>query len=103
MARRGHVPQRVCAGCRRRLPKESLVRFALGAVSGPKAEEAGDRQVLLDPQGKMAGRGAYVCPELRCFDEAAAKRKSLQRKLGGARLGPGLREEFVRLIERRDN
>lgn len=77
-----------------------MVRFALGIAAGPGQDESGDpRQIILDPHGKSGGRGAYVCPRLSCFDEAAQKRKSLQRKLGAARLGPDLRQEFERLIK----
>lgn len=33
---------------------------------------------LLDPGGKMAGRGAYLCPAVACLG-AAVKRKSFER------------------------
>lgn len=48
--------------------------------------------------GGSSGRGAYVCRRLECFDAAAGKRRSLQRRLVMAPLESGLRERFVCLI-----
>ena len=47
--RRRHIPQRTCVGCREVLPKRSLVRI----VRSPEG-------VVIDPTGKLAGRGAYL-------------------------------------------
>lgn len=65
-----HVPQRTCVGCRTVRPKRELVRV----VRTP----AGD--VTVDPTGKLSGRGAYVCPDLRCLD-LALQGKRLERAL----------------------
>lgn len=40
-----------------------------------------DRRVLPDPTGKLAGRGAYVCPAEKCLQEAFRSRR-LERALG---------------------
>lgn len=37
-----------------------------------------DERFVLDPKGKMAGRGAYVCPDPACL-ASAVKRKSFDR------------------------
>jgi predicted RNA-binding protein YlxR (DUF448 family) len=37
-----------------------------------------DERFVLDPNGKMAGRGAYVCPDPACV-ASAVKRKSFDR------------------------
>ncbi|MCC2671297.1 MAG: hypothetical protein K0Q72_3768 [Armatimonadetes bacterium] len=37
-----------------------------------------DERFVLDPKGKLAGRGAYVCPDLTCLANAV-KRKSFDR------------------------
>ncbi|MCE5259072.1 MAG: YlxR family protein [Chloroflexi bacterium] len=50
-------PQRTCIGCRQVKPKRELVRI----VRTPAGE------VLLDPTGKAAGRGAYVCKRKACL------------------------------------
>jgi predicted RNA-binding protein YlxR (DUF448 family) len=56
-----HVPVRTCAGCGRKAPQAELLRFA--AVDG-----------ALTPGRTLAGRGAYTCRRLACFERAAARR-----------------------------
>lgn len=51
------MPQRTCVGCRSVLPKRSLIRI----VRTPEA-------VLIDPTGKMAGRGAYLHDRRECWE-----------------------------------
>jgi uncharacterized protein len=63
-----HIPQRSCVACRTVQDKKALVRL----VRTP------DGEILIDPTGKMGGRGAYVCPRPDCL-RAAQKRKSLDR------------------------
>ena len=46
-----HVPMRTCAACRQVRAKRSLTRI----VRGP------DGRVAVDPTGKAAGRGTYIC------------------------------------------
>ena len=61
-ARRGagaigpHVPRRRCVGCGRSAPKPELVRIALGSGG-----EGRTRRAVLDRDGVMPGRGAYLC------------------------------------------
>lgn len=55
-----HVPMRTCTGCRRERPKRDLVRI----VRTPEGA------VALDSSGKRSGRGAYVCPQLECWQKA---------------------------------
>ena len=55
--RRKHVPQRTCVGCREVLPKRSMIRIV----------RFGDA-VLVDPSGKMAGRGAYLHNQRSCWE-----------------------------------
>jgi len=55
--RRKHVPQRTCVGCREVLPKRSMIRIV----------RTGD-VILVDPSGKMAGRGAYLHNQRSCWD-----------------------------------
>jgi len=60
--RRRHVPQRTCVVCRTTGDKRSLTRL----VRTP------DDGVQLDPTGKRAGRGAYLCDQVRCWERAIA-------------------------------
>ena len=57
-------PIRRCVACRRTAPKSQLLRF----VRHPKTH-----QVLFDPQQKLAGRGAYLCPKTECLQHARRK------------------------------
>ena len=53
-----HIPQRTCLACGRVRPKRELVRLV--RVSGGGVE--------VDPGGKIAGRGAYLCPAIECWE-----------------------------------
>lgn len=55
-----HVPQRTCIACRQPRAKRDLVRVV-------RTPEAG---VQLDPSGKLAGRGAYLCRARGCWELA---------------------------------
>ncbi|MDI6906253.1 MAG: YlxR family protein [Thermoanaerobacterales bacterium] len=52
-------------GCRQMRPKRELIRI----VRTP------DGQVVLDFTGRRAGRGAYLCPDIACFEEAARSKR----------------------------
>jgi predicted RNA-binding protein YlxR (DUF448 family) len=58
--RRKHVPLRTCIACRERHPKRELIRI----VRRP------DGTLDIDPKGKLAGRGAYLCRNRQCWEEA---------------------------------
>ena len=65
-----HVPVRTCVGCQKAQPKRQLVR-----VVRPPAGA-----VQVDPSGKAAGRGAYLCRQPDCWT-AALRRGALARAL----------------------
>ncbi len=69
--RRKHVPVRTCIVCRESWPKRSLVRV----VAVP------ERGLVIDPSGKAAGRGAYLCRNPGCWEEAVASRDLMSRAL----------------------
>ena len=69
------VPERTCVGCHRARPKGQFVRL----VCGPTG------QLLLDRQGKLPGRGAYICPQRSCAEQASK----------GTRLREALRQEVT--------
>jgi uncharacterized protein len=54
------APSRTCLGCRRAHPKDRLVRLV--------RLESG--MVVVDPRARAAGRGAYVCPDAACVEQA---------------------------------
>lgn len=65
-----HIPQRTCIACRQEKPKRELIRV-VRTLAGP---------LEVDPTGKKAGRGAYICANQRCW-EIAFKRKALEHAL----------------------
>ena len=73
--RRKHVPQRLCIACRTVAGKRGLVRL----VRTPQG-------VQIDPTGKIAGRGAYLHPDVACWQTALAGKQidqALRTRLSG--------------------
>jgi len=58
-------PVRTCIGCSAKKIKYELVRIVLHT----------DGFVLPDPDGKAGGRGAYVCPNEECLEQAIKKKR----------------------------
>ena len=65
-----HIPQRTCLGCRKVKAKQELIRLV----------HITDSSVEIDTSGKKVGRGAYLCPELECWD-IGLKRSRLEHAL----------------------
>ena len=64
------MPRRTCVVCRSTTAKRTLHRI----VRSPAGT------VAYDPTGKAAGRGAYLCGQAACLDQAV-RRRSIQRAL----------------------
>ena len=62
------VPQRKCVGCGEMIGKKGAVRVVRDK----------DGNFSVDPTGKKAGRGAYICRDEKCL-ELARKGKKLER------------------------
>jgi uncharacterized protein len=58
--RRKHIPQRTCVVCRETSAKRTLTRIVRTADAG----------IQVDPTGKLNGRGAYLCSQLSCWQQA---------------------------------
>ncbi len=73
------IPERTCIACRRKKAKGELTRVVRTA----------DGRVEVDPSGKKAGRGAYLCGVRECW-EAGLTQKAVQRglkvEIGGQQL-----------------
>jgi predicted RNA-binding protein YlxR (DUF448 family) len=65
----GHIPIRTCVGCRKRRPKEEMIRFTAAGVDS--ARRSGE------------GRGMYICPSAACVDALHA-RMDVRKRLGAA-------------------
>ena len=64
------IPMRQCMGCRERKAKKEMIRVV----------RTTEGTVSLDFSGKLAGRGAYVCPDMACLKKAI-KSRGLDRAL----------------------
>ncbi len=87
MRKREHVPVRMCAGCRKRRPKEGLLRLVLDSHG----------KLVQDRERILSGRGAYVCFEPECL-ELAVKKKGFIRAFRG-RFHQGKPEEVLRVLQ----
>ena len=61
------MTERTCLGCRMVLEKGSMVRLAVK-----------DGRVVPDLDGRLGGRGAYVCSE-KCLKEACKRKDAFNR------------------------
>lgn len=90
------IPQRLCVGCGQMQEKRNLTRI----VKSPEGE------ISLDPTGKKAGRGAYICKNMDCLKKAQKGHK-LERSFScqiGAEVYEGLENELQRtLVESADH
>jgi len=82
-----HVPQRTCLACGKIKTKQELVRLVRIA----------DDRVEVDPSGKKAGRGAYLCRARQCW-ETGLKGDRLERTLR-TRISQDNRQDLVRFGE----
>jgi uncharacterized protein len=53
-----HIPQRTCVGCHQVLEKKALIRLV-------RTSEG----IVIDPGGKIAGRGAYLHELRQCWEK----------------------------------
>lgn len=68
--KRGHIPIRLCVGCRTRRPAHELIRFSVS-----------ENSIVVSPQKrKIPGRGCYICLDHKCL-EAALKKGVIARAL----------------------
>ena len=65
MAVKKKVPMRKCVGCGEMKPKKELIRIL-------RTEE---EEFVIDTTGKKNGRGAYLCPQKACFEQAVKNRR----------------------------
>lgn len=62
-----HIPERMCIACRKMAPKGELIKVV-----------SKDGKVETDRTGKLPGRGAYFCKDIKCI-EKAQKKKALSK------------------------
>ncbi len=64
------IPQRTCMGCNTKKNKQDLIRIVKNK----------EQKICIDKEGKMEGRGAYICDSVECLDKVI-KSKRLERVL----------------------
>lgn len=61
-------PQRTCMGCNEKRDKKELIRVVKNK----------DNEISIDRTGKLEGRGAYICDDIKCL-EKLIKSKRLEK------------------------
>ena len=59
------IPQRTCMGCNEKKDKNQLIRIV----------KSKDNEVNVDRTGKMEGRGAYICDDIKCLDKVIKSKR----------------------------
>ena len=59
------VPMRRCIGCYESKPKKELIRIV----------KQSDGNIVLDCTGKLNGRGAYLCNDIKCLEKVIKGKK----------------------------
>lgn len=67
MLKKGHVPERTCVLCRKKRSKGELIRLVFK-----------DGGILVDPEQKLGGRGAYLCKD--CFSKKDSSKVQIRLK-----------------------
>ncbi|WP_394525699.1 RNase P modulator RnpM [Lacrimispora sp. JR3] len=62
------IPLRQCVGCGEMKNKKEMIRVL----------KTSEDEIVLDATGRKNGRGAYLCPSMKCFKKAV-KSKGLER------------------------
>jgi predicted RNA-binding protein YlxR (DUF448 family) len=71
MGKKGHIPIRMCIGCRKKRKKEEMLRLARST----------DGVMLVNGKKNLSGRGFYLCPDLSCL-KMAQKKNSMSEIIG---------------------
>lgn len=59
-----HIPIRTCIGCGVKKDKNEFIRIYKK-----------DSKIIVEKNGKIDGRGAYICDNIECFEKALKNRK----------------------------
>jgi hypothetical protein len=62
---KGHIPIRTCISCGAKRRKRELIRLVVN----------GGGQIIKDDQGKVQGRGVYVCRRESCREQLSKNRR----------------------------
>lgn len=82
-------PLRMCTVCRKRQEKADLIRVVRV-----------NNTIMIDKDGKLQGRGAYICKDSECI-KVAQKRRALERAFSG-KVDENIYSELICLTEGED-
>lgn len=91
MLKEKKIPMRQCVGCREMRPKRELIRVV-------RSKEG---VVALDFNGRLPGRGAYICKDCGCMAKAK-KAKALDRAFS-CRIPDEVYDELERVLSEEEN
>ena len=86
--KRGHIPIRQCVGCRKKQPKNAMIRLTTD----------GENIIVSNEKTQGKGRGCYMCPLEKCV-ETAIKKRNIQRALRVPNAVSPTKEELLRRLE----
>lgn len=90
-----HVPKRTCVACRKKAPKRDMIRIVLRKDS---------KEPEVDCGGRISGRGANVCADIKCFNSAIQHgqfERALKKNTGKAKLEE-LKGDFEKCLKERE-
>ena len=67
MSKKGHVPIRMCIGCRKKREKGEMIRFT----------QSSEGRVGVGERNHFHGRGLYLCPDPECLNMAKKKNRGI--------------------------
>ena len=85
-----NIPQRTCTVCRKQKNKNELLRIVKNK----------DNIINVDETGKMPGRGAYICYDIKCL-EKVQKSKRLEKVLE-QKIENEIYEQMKNVIEKKN-
>jgi len=84
------IPQRTCTVCRTQKNKNELLRIVRNK----------ENIIKVDELGKQPGRGAYICYDIKCL-ENAQKNKKLEKVLE-VKIENEIYEQMKKIIEKKN-
>ncbi len=89
------MPRRRCVGCGRIAPKSELLRIAVVERGSARGGDGARKRAIVDRDGKLPGRGAYLCRAAGSAASAAADSACLERAMRRGGIARALRSSVT--------